>query len=52
MVIDVLRATTTITAALAAGAREVIPCLEVDDARRAAANLPAGQAVLGGERAA
>jgi 2-phosphosulfolactate phosphatase len=50
VVIDVLRATTTITAALAAGAREVIPCLEVGDARRAAANLPAGQAVLGGER--
>ena len=50
VVIDVLRATTTITAALAAGAREVIPCLEVDDARREAANLPAGQAVLGGER--
>jgi 2-phosphosulfolactate phosphatase len=50
VVIDVLRATTTITAALAAGAREVIPCLEVDDARRAAANLPTGQAVLGGER--
>ena len=50
VVIDVLRATTTITAALAAGAREVIPCLEVDDARREAANLPPGQAVLGGER--
>jgi 2-phosphosulfolactate phosphatase len=50
VVIDVLRATTTITAALAAGAREVIPCLEIDDARRAAAKLPAGQAVLGGER--
>ncbi|HTU25941.1 MAG TPA: 2-phosphosulfolactate phosphatase [Pirellulales bacterium] len=50
VVIDVLRATTTITAALAAGAGEVIPCLEVEDARRTAANLPAGQAVLGGER--
>ncbi len=50
VVIDVLRATTTIAAALAAGAREVVPCLEVADARSAAANLPAGQAVLGGER--
>jgi 2-phosphosulfolactate phosphatase len=50
IVIDVLRATTTITAALAAGAREVIPCLEIDDARRWAANLPSGQTVLGGER--
>ncbi len=28
----------------------MLPCLEVDDARAAAANLPAGQAVLGGER--
>jgi 2-phosphosulfolactate phosphatase len=50
VVIDVLRATTTITAALAAGAREVIPCLEVEDAQRVAAGLPAGQALLGGER--
>jgi 2-phosphosulfolactate phosphatase len=50
VVIDVLRATTTITAALAAGAREVIPCLEVEDARRIATGLPAGQALLGGER--
>ena len=50
LVIDVLRATTTITTALAAGAREVLPCLEVDEARAAAANLPAGQVVLGGER--
>jgi 2-phosphosulfolactate phosphatase len=50
IVIDVLRATTTIAAALAAGAREVIPCLEIEDALAAAANLPAGQAVLGGER--
>jgi 2-phosphosulfolactate phosphatase len=50
IVIDVLRATTTIAAALAAGAREVVPCLEVADACAAAANLPDGQAVLGGER--
>ncbi|MGE3405480.1 MAG: 2-phosphosulfolactate phosphatase [Pirellulales bacterium] len=50
VVIDVLRATTTITQALVSGCREVIPCLEVDEARRRAAELPAGQAVLGGER--
>jgi 2-phosphosulfolactate phosphatase len=50
VVIDVLRASTTITHALAAGAKEVVPCLEIDDARQAAAQLPAGQAVLGGER--
>jgi len=50
IVVDVLRATTTITAALASGAREVIPCLEIEDARRTAANLPPAQTVLGGER--
>jgi 2-phosphosulfolactate phosphatase len=50
VVIDVLRATTTICAALAAGARAVIPCLTVDDAWRRAEQLPAGNAVLAGER--
>lgn len=50
VVIDVLRACTTITYALEAGATEVIPCLEVDDALAAARQLPAGQSVLGGER--
>ncbi len=50
VVIDVLRATTTITQALAAGCREVVPCLEVAEARRRAAELPSGQAILGGER--
>lgn len=50
VVIDVLRATTVIAYALAAGASEVIPCLEVADALRTAASLPQGQAVLGGER--
>ena len=50
VVIDVLRATTTIAFALAAGASEVIPCLEVDDARQLAAKYPAGTVLLGGER--
>jgi len=50
VVIDVLRATTTIAYALAAGAREVIPCLTIDDARAAAARLPKGEVLLGGER--
>jgi 2-phosphosulfolactate phosphatase len=50
VVIDVLRATTVIAHALAAGAREVIPCLEVDEALRIAQDLPKGQAVLAGER--
>ncbi|MFH1921028.1 MAG: 2-phosphosulfolactate phosphatase [Planctomycetota bacterium] len=50
VVIDVLRASTTIVHALEAGAKEVIPCLEVEDARAAAAELAPGEAVLGGER--
>ena len=48
--IDVLRATTTIAQALAAGAREVLACLEVSDAVALAATLPRGEFVLGGER--
>jgi 2-phosphosulfolactate phosphatase len=50
IVIDVLRATTVIAHALAAGARQVIPCLEVEGALQTAARLPKGEAVLGGER--
>ena len=51
VVIDVLRATTTITTALAAGAREIFPCLEIEDARRKAAELgKQTPALLGGER--
>lgn len=50
VVIDVLRATTTIATALAAGATEVIPCFEVEEARRVASELPAGTVLLGGER--
>ena len=50
VVIDVLRATTTIIHALEAGATEVVPCLEVADAQALAANAPRGQYVLGGER--
>src|SRR5438067_13583166 len=49
VVIDVLRATTTIIHALAAGAREVVPCLEIDEARGVAGRLGKA-AVLGGER--
>jgi 2-phosphosulfolactate phosphatase len=48
VVFDVLRATTTIVAALAAGARAVIPCLSIDEARKLAMTLD--DAVLGGER--
>lgn len=50
VVIDVLRASTTIVHALAAGAAEIAPCQEVDEARRVASNIPPDRVVLGGER--
>jgi 2-phosphosulfolactate phosphatase len=52
VVIDVLRASTTIAKALAAGATGVIPCQSVQDARVVAAAKRAteGDVVLGGER--
>jgi len=49
VVIDVLRATTTIVQALASGATQVVPCQEIADARRLAAEL-SGPVLLGGER--
>lgn len=50
VVIDVLRATTAMSHALAAGCEAVIPCLEVEEAKAVAASLPPGTALLGGER--
>src|SRR5947208_1029251 len=50
VVVDVLRATTTIVHALAAGCVSVRPCAEVDEARALADSLPAGKVLLGGER--
>ena len=50
VVIDVLRATTTMIHALAAGCDAIIPCGEIDEARRFALALPAGSALLAGER--
>ncbi len=50
VVIDVLRATTTMIYALAAGAAEIRPCVTVDEARRLAEGYPPGAALLGGER--
>jgi len=50
VVIDVLRASTTTIHALQAGATEVVPCLEVDEALALASQMPVGRAVLGGER--
>lgn len=49
-VIDVLRATTTISAALHAGARTVIPFLTTDDAMRTAKRFERGEVKLAGER--
>jgi len=50
VVIDVLRATTTLAHALEAKAARVVPCGDIDEARQTAAKLPAGSALLGGER--
>lgn len=50
VVIDVLRASTTIVTALANGARSVIPCRDVESARQIAAGYPPGEVLLGGER--
>ena len=50
VMIDVLRASTMMVHGLVAGCREIIPCAEVDEARRLAAAFPAGQALLAGER--
>jgi 2-phosphosulfolactate phosphatase len=50
VVIDVIRATTTITYALAAGATEVLFFEEIADARAAADRLGRERCVLGGER--
>jgi 2-phosphosulfolactate phosphatase len=50
VVIDVLRATTTIIHALAAGCTCVCPCAEVDEARALAGGMRAGRVLLGGER--
>ena len=49
-VIDVLRASTTIAAALEAGARSVIPFLETEDAVRTARQFEKGEVLLAGER--
>jgi 2-phosphosulfolactate phosphatase len=49
VVIDVLRATTTIVQALASGAAAIVPCLEIEDARKVAAQL-GPSTLLGGER--
>jgi 2-phosphosulfolactate phosphatase len=50
VVIDVLRATTTICTALANGADTVVPVLTPEEARQVAADNPDRMFILGGER--
>lgn len=50
VVIDVLRATTTIVTALYHGCRSVIPVAEVEEAIEISRNFPAQERVLAGER--
>lgn len=50
VVIDVFRAATTLTTALAHGCRMVIPVLTPDAARERARDFPPGGILLGGER--
>lgn len=50
VVIDVLRASTTIIHALAAGCIAVRPCAEVAEAQELAGQMRAGRVLLGGER--
>src|ERR687885_1287982 len=48
VVVDVLRATSTIAQALASGYRRVLCCAELDEARRLRAEIP--DSLVGGER--
>lgn len=50
VVVDVLRATTTIIHALAAGCTSVRPCLEIAEARSMAESLRPNKVILAGER--
>jgi 2-phosphosulfolactate phosphatase len=50
VMIDQLRASTTICAALAAGATEIIPTLEPEEAERVKSSRPPGACLTGGER--
>jgi 2-phosphosulfolactate phosphatase len=50
VVVDVLRATTVMVHALAAGCAEIVPCAGIEEAKATAARLPPGTALLSGER--
>jgi 2-phosphosulfolactate phosphatase len=52
LVIDLLRATTSMIVALAHGARAIIPAASADDALKLAQNLEKGHVLLAGERRA
>jgi len=52
VVIDILRATSTMVNALQNGAKEIIPSLTVEEAFAKAKSFPAGKFLLGGERQA
>jgi 2-phosphosulfolactate phosphatase len=50
VVIDVLRATTTIIHALAAGCTAIRPCADIEEARELAGSMRVGKVLLTGER--
>jgi 2-phosphosulfolactate phosphatase len=52
LVLDILRATTTMVAALGAGARAILPAASAEDALKLAQNLKGGDVLLAGERRA
>jgi 2-phosphosulfolactate phosphatase len=50
VVVDVLRATTVMVHAFDSGCEAIVPCLEIEEARRVASSLPEGTSLLAGER--
>lgn len=50
VVVDLLRASTTMTHALGAGAREIVACESIEEAREVARGLAREEFLLGGER--
>jgi 2-phosphosulfolactate phosphatase len=50
VVVDVLRATTTIAYALDAGAKAIVPCVSIADALNLAKQFPSDEVLLAGER--
>jgi len=50
VIIDVLRGATTAVCALQSGIREIIPCVEVSEARSLVREMPDHDVILGGER--